>query len=259
MVQQWLYEQQLMNKMIQYLTSLGAPRSFYYLCEKLLPWCFIVSLITIGYGTIAGLWLAPTDYQQGDAYRIIYIHVPCAFLSLLIYMSIAFQSAIFLIWRIKVADIIAYCAAPLGAFFTLGALITGSLWGKPMWGTWWIWDARLTSELILLFLYLGYMGLYNAIPNPRSAAKMCAILAIIGAVDIPIIHYSVYWWNTLHQGATLSLTRPSIATPMLIPLLSMIIGFSFYCLGILCIRIRTQIIKRENSQQWVQALLRRSA
>jgi len=243
-----------LQTILQPLVRLGAPKQCYALCEKVFPWFFMLSVCAIGYGTVAGLWFAPADYQQGDAYRIIYVHVPCAFLSMLLYLGLAVQSAIFLIWRIKMADIIAYCLAPVGAFFTLGALITGALWGKPMWGTWWIWDARLTSELVLLFLYIGYMGLYNAIPNPALAAKVGAILAIVGAVDLPIIHYSVYWWNTLHQGATLSLTRASISTPMLIPLLSMIAGFGFYTVAVLCIRIRAEILQRDKTTKWVQAL-----
>lgn len=245
--------------MLQAIINLGSPRRFYRFCGACLPWCVGLSIVTIGYGLVGGLFIAPSDYQQGEAYRIIYVHVPCAMLSLLLYVSMAINSAIFLIWRIKLADLVAYCMAPIGMVFTLCALVTGSIWGKPMWGTWWIWDARLTSELILLFLYVGYLGLYHAIPNQRTAAKACAILAIIGVVDIPIIHYSVYWWNTLHQGATISqFSTPAIDIEMLKPLLSMILGFGFYTLSILCLRARTEIIKRGQHNQWVSALMKKN-
>lgn len=242
--------------MLQTIINLGSPRRFYHLCGQLLPWFTALSMIALAYGTIAGLFIAPADYQQGEGYRIIFVHVPCAMLSMLIYVSIAMCSAIFLIWRIKLADVMAYCLAPIGAFITFCALVTGAIWGKPMWGTWWIWDARLTSELILFFLYLGYIGLYAAIPDPKAAAKACAILALVGVVDIPIIHYSVYWWNTLHQGATITkFAQPSISSAMLIPLLSMIIGCALYVASLLCIRMRTEILRRGVHSQWVNALI----
>lgn len=215
-------------------------------------------IATMAYGIIGGLFFAPPDYLQGEGFRIIYVHVPCAIFSLAIYMAIALFSAIFIIWRVKIADMIAFTAAPVGAFFTLCALITGAIWGKPMWGTWWIWDARLTSELILLFLYLGYIGLYHAIEQPKVAAKACAIFALVGVIDIPIIHYSVYWWSTLHQGATITkLGKPAIETSMLLPLLSMIVGVAFYVITLLCVRVRTVILQRESHQQWVHSLLQR--
>lgn len=241
--------------MIHFGTQLGMPRNFYDVCGKLMPWSLIPGLLAIVYGTIGGLWFTPPDYQQGEAYRIIYVHVPCAMLSLLIYLAMAVFSGIFLIWRIKVADVLAYSIAPIGAFLTFAALVTGAIWGKPMWGTWWIWDARLTSELILLFLYLGYIGLYQAIPSQKAAAKMCAILAIIGALDIPVIHYSVYWWNTLHQGATISrLGAPAIDRSMYYPLFSMIIGFTLYVVALSCVRARTEIMRREQNNKWVRGL-----
>ncbi len=248
----------MFKKIIQKLTQLGSSRRFYHFCGKW-PWYLAIAAVALAYGTIAGLFIAPADYQQGDAFRIMYVHVPCAMLSLMLYGAMALFSAIFLIWRIKIADILSRCAAPMGACFTLCALITGSIWGKPMWGTWWIWDARLTSELILLFLYLGYIGLYQGISDPKIAAKASAILAIVGAVDIPIIHYSVYWWNTLHQGATVAKWgRPAIENSMLIPLLSMIIGFCFYTAAILCVRVRTEILRREGNSRWVNALLHKN-
>lgn len=242
----------IMNKII----GLGTPRRFYYFLGTLQPWCWLLSLVAIAYGTYAGLFIVPADYLQGDGFRIIYVHVPCAMLSLFIYIGMSVFSAIYLIWRVKIADIMAYSLAPIGALFTFCALVTGAIWGKPMWGTWWIWDARLTSELILLFLYLGYIGLYAAIPQKKSAAKACAILSLVGVIDIPIIHYSVYWWNTLHQGATISkLSAPSIDSSMLMPLLSMVIGFSLYVLGIICLKVRTEILNRESKNQWVVSLI----
>ncbi|MGE3319289.1 MAG: heme ABC transporter permease [Candidatus Berkiella sp.] len=245
-----------MNKMIQYLISLGSPRRFYQFCTRMQPWCFAISLLALAYGLIAGLYIAPADYLQGDGFRIIYVHVPCAILSLMLYVVLALSSAIYLIWRVKIADMIAYCLAPIGALFTFLALVTGAIWGKPMWGTWWIWDARLTSELILLFLYMGYMGLYSAIANPKTAAKVSAIFALIGLIDIPIIHYSVYWWNTLHQGATISrFAKPAIDSSMLWPLLSMIVGMAVYTSAIMCVKLRTQVIRRESNRRWVQLLI----
>ncbi len=242
--------------MIKALISLGTPRRFYHFLGLIQPWSLIIGLIAILLGSYYGLFVAPKDYLQGDGFRIIYVHVPCAFLSLMIYVAMALFSTIYLIWRIKIADMMAYSLAPVGAFFCLCALITGAIWGKPMWGTWWIWDARLTSELILLFLYLGYMGLYAALPSKKTAAKACAILSIIGVIDIPIIHYSVYWWSTLHQGATISkLAKPSIEGSMLMPLLIMIVGFAFYVIGIAAMKVRAEILSREGANQWVAAML----
>lgn len=241
---------------LQPLINLGTPRRFYQFCSAMQPWCFVFGLLTLAYGLIAGLFIAPADYLQGEGFRIIYVHVPCAMLSMLLYVVLAMASAVYLIWRIKVADLIAYCVAPIGALLTFCALVTGAIWGKPMWGTWWIWDARLTSELILLFLYIGYIGLYSAIANPKSAAKISAIFALIGLVDIPIIHYSVYWWNTLHQGATISrFAKPAIDSSMLWPLLAMIAGMGLYVSAIMCLKLRTQILSREADKRWVQLLI----
>lgn len=229
-----------------------APQYFYRTAGYLLPWLGSLSLLLFVYGLIGGLVLAPPDYQQGDAFRIIYIHVPSAFLSLMVYMVMAIAAAIGLIWRIKLADVIVAASAPLGAWFTLLALVTGSIWGKPMWGTWWVWDARLTSELILLFLYLGVIALRAAIPERDKAAKASAILLIVGIINIPIIHYSVYWWNTLHQGDTLRLFGPSLIAPsMLHPLLAMIAAFIFYYATVMLLRARTEILIRERKSNWV--------
>ena len=240
-------------KLIQQLSS---PRYFYQLSGKLIPWVTAIFAVLFFYGLMGGLLLAPPDYQQGDAFRIIYIHVPCAALSLFVYLCMSIAVIINLVWKIKLADVIAKVSAPMGAMFTFLALVTGSIWGKPMWGTWWIWDARLTSELILLFLYIGYIGLYSAIANPKSAAKISAIFALIGLVDIPIIHYSVYWWNTLHQGATISrFAKPAIESSMLWPLLAMIAGMGLYVSAIMCLKLRTQILSREADKRWVQLLI----
>ncbi len=218
----------------------------YVFLGKCLPWFVIITVLAFGYGLLGGLYWAPTDAKQGEAFRIIYVHVPSAILSLSVYSIIFLGSVIYLVWRIKVADIICRVTAPLGASYTLIALLTGAIWGKPMWGTFWIWDARLSSELILLFLYLGYMALRSAIEEPLVAARLCSIFAIIGMIDIPIVHFSVEWWNTLHQGPSIiKFAKPSIAPEMLYPLLSMIIAFGFFYLMILCIRTRTEILKYE--------------
>jgi heme exporter protein C len=202
------------------------------------------------------LVLAPADYQQGDSFRIIYIHVPSAWMSLFVYMVMAISGAIGLVWHIKLAEIVSISSAGIGAAFTFIALVTGSLWGKPMWGTWWVWDARLTSELILLFLYMGVIGLYGAIEDKRTAARAVAILALVGVVNIPIIHYSVEWWNTLHQGATVAkFDKPSMHPDMLIPLLVMAMAFKvFYAIALL-MRCRNEVLQREQNNRWVDEIL----
>jgi len=232
-------------------------KHFYVTSRRILPWIILFSIVLISYGLVGGLFLSPPDYQQGDGFRIIYVHVPSSFMSLLIYSLMGVHSIIFLIWRIKLADIIAEASSLIGATFTLMALITGAIWGKPMWGTWWVWDARLTSELILLFLYVGYMGLRSSSLDWRIASKRCAILAIIGLVDIPIIHFSVEWWHTLHQGATLAkFAKPSIDTLMLYPLISMIIGFFFFYISIVLIRVRAIILYRERHTEWASNIVK---
>jgi heme exporter protein C len=201
------------------------------------------------------LLFAPADYQQGDSFRIIYVHVPAAWMSMFVYVVMASAGAIGLIWKIKMADVIAWASAPLGASFTFLALATGSLWGKPMWGAWWVWDARLTSELILLFLYLGFIALGSAIEDKRTAANACAVLALVGLVNIPIIHFSVEWWNTLHQGATVTkFDKPSIDTRMLIPLLVMWLAFMTYYATTVLMRARVEVLQRERNNSWVQEL-----
>jgi heme exporter protein C len=211
------------------------------------------------WGLYGGLVQAPADYQQSDAFRIIYVHVPAAWMSLFIYVMMAIAGAIGIIWHVKMAEIVCVSSAPIGAMFTFLALATGSLWGKPMWGTWWVWDARLTSELILLFLYFGVMALYSAIEDKRMAARAVAILALVGLVNIPIIHYSVEWWNTLHQGPTVTkFDKPSMDTSMLIPLLVMAVAFKVYYFIALLLRMRVEILNRERNSKWVKELVRLS-
>lgn len=211
----------------------------------------LMALVGMGYGLYGGLWLAPPDYQQGDCFRIIYIHVPFAFLSLALYAAMGILSLIFLIWRIKIADMMAYSIAPVGALFAFLALVTGSIWGKPMWGTWWIWDARLTSELILFFLYLGYLALYGALSHAHSNKLAPALLAVVGLVDLPIIHYSVYWWHTLHQGATLSrFAKPAMDSAMLIPLLAMLFGMLGLTVWLVGSRLQLNILRHATDQTW---------
>ncbi|PPC92312.1 MAG: heme ABC transporter permease [Methylobacter sp.] len=239
----------------RFLHRMASPPHFYAITERLMPWLWGIFSLLLLSGLYSGLFLAPPDYQQGESYRIIFIHVPSAWMSLFIYSVMAMAGAIALVWRIKLAEVVAISSAPVGAGFTFIALVTGSLWGKPMWGTWWVWDARLTSELILLFLYLGVIGLYNAIDDKRSASRAVAILALVGVVNIPIIHYSVEWWSTLHQGPTVTkLDKPSIHVSMLIPLLIMAVAFKFYYLIAMLQRAKTEVLVREQNAQWVKSM-----
>lgn len=231
----------------------ASPKTSFDWAGRLLPWITLLTVCTFGYGLLGGLWQAPADYQQGDAYRVIFIHVPTAAWSLGIYVIMSAAALIHLVWKIKIADIVAKLSAPIGASFTLLALITGSIWGKPTWGTWWIWDARLTSELILLFIYGGIIALRNTIPEPQLASQVSGILTLVGLVNIPIIHYSVDWWQTLHQGATiLKLSAPSIAPSMLYPLLAMLAAFFLYYLLVLLMGLRYELLKREQHTHWVR-------
>ncbi|MFT5893479.1 MAG: heme exporter protein C [bacterium] len=231
----------------------------YRFAGHLAPWLAALCLLSLAAGLYLGLVVAPADYEQGDSYRIIYIHVPAAWMSMFVYMVMATSSAIFLIWRLKIADIVAVASAPIGAAFTAVALITGSFWGKPMWGTWWIWDARLTSELLLLFLYLGYLALRGAFDSPQSASRAAAILAVVGVVNIPVIHFSVEWWNTLHQPATIAkFDKPSMHISMLRPLLLMVLAFQLLYFHNLMVRVRALILQRESRASWVAELAEKS-
>ncbi|MCP4408392.1 MAG: heme ABC transporter permease [Gammaproteobacteria bacterium] len=235
--------------------QLSSPRYFYAISDRFALWLGVACALSLIIGLYLGLVVAPADYQQGDSYRIIFIHVPSAWMSLFIYVVMAISAAIGLIWRIKLAEIMAISSAPIGASFTFLALATGSLWGKPMWGTWWVWDGRLTSELILLFLYLGVISLHNAIEDKRTAARAVAILALVGVVNIPIIHYSVEWWNTLHQGPTVTkFDAPSIHLSMLIPLLVMALAFKLYYAAVVLLRARCEVLERERNSRWVREL-----
>lgn len=242
--------------MMQLLHRLASPKHFYDQAGRVIPWLAGTTVILLLCGLYGGLVLAPPDYQQGESYRIIYIHVPSAWMSLFIYVVMAVSGAIGLIWRLKLADVVIASSAPIGASFTFIALATGSLWGKPMWGTWWVWDARLTSELILLFLYLGIIGLQSAFEDKRIAGRAAAVLVLVGVVNIPIIHYSVEWWNTLHQGPTVTkLDAPSIHLSMLIPLLLMALAFTLYYVTVLLMRARCEVLERERRSAWAQELV----
>jgi heme exporter protein C len=234
----------------------GSPPHFYRLARRLTPWFGWPALILCLYGVIAGLGFAPPDYQQGDGFRIIYVHAPAAWLSLMVYVVMATSAAVGLIWRMNVAHAVAASCAPIGASFTALALATGMLWGRPMWGTYWEWDPRLTSELLLLFLYLGYMGLRNAIEDLSRADRASAVLAIVGVVNVPIIHYSVTWWNSLHQAPTvMKFGRPTMPASMLLPLLAMLLGFSLYFVALLLTRARGQVLRRERNARWITEAL----
>ena len=243
--------------MWKFIHQLASPPHFYRIAQILIPWLAVPGLLLIGYGAFAGLFLAPMDYQQGDAFRIIYVHVPSAYLSMLAYMTMAVSAGIGLIWRIKLSHAVAAAAAPLGAWFTFLALATGSIWGKPMWGTWWEWgDPRLTSELIMLFLYFGYMALRGAIDDTSKADRASAVLALVGAVNVPIIHFSVEWWSSLHQGPTLIKEGgPAMDPGMLYPLLAMIFGFTLIFGALLLRRVRAEVLFRERRTRWVKDLV----
>ncbi len=240
-----------------WLHRFSSPAYFYRFAGKAIPWLAAITGLLLLAGLYGGLVLAPADYQQGDSYRIIFIHVPSAWMSLFIYMVMATAGGIGLIWHIKLAEVIAASSAPIGASFTFIALATGSLWGKPMWGTWWVWDARLTSELILLFLYFGVIALQSAGEDKRTASRASAILALVGVINIPIIHFSVEWWNTLHQGATVSkMDAPSIHTSMLVPLLIMAVACKFYYATSLLMRARAELLDREHNSHWIRDALK---
>jgi heme exporter protein C len=233
--------------------KLASPPYVYNTAAALTPWLLAFAALALGYGLIDGLVFAPPDYQQGEAYRIIFVHVPGAFMSQFVYVTMAVSGAIGLIWRIKVAHAVSAAAAPIGASFAILALGTGSLWGKPMWGTYWAWDPRLTTELIMLFLYFGVASLRSAFEDAGRGDRAAALLAIIGVVNVPIVHYSVVWWNSLHQGATIAkLGKPSIELSMLWPLLSMFLGFMLFFFAVLCMRVQGEVLSRERQAAWVR-------
>ena len=237
--------------------KLGSPKLFYEITGRWLPYFSTVAFLLIACGTIWALAFVPEDYQQGNTVRIMYIHVPTAILAQSTYMMMAVAGAIYLIWNMKLADMVAKSIAIIGASVTALALITGAIWGKPTWGTYWVWDARLTSMLLQLFLFFGYIALREAFDDVVKAGKASAILALVGLINIPIIKYSVDWWHTLHQPASFKLTeKPAMPPEMWVPLLVMVIGF--YCLFavILMMRTRNEILQREHRSKWVQALVK---
>ena len=234
------------------LYNFAAPSRFDALAGALMPWLWAAAAILAVAGLYIGFLVAPTDATQGDAYRIIYLHVPAAWMSMLLYLAMAFWAAIGWAFRARMASMLARAIAPTGAMFTVLALWTGALWGKPTWGAWWVWDARLTSELILLFLYLGYLALVTAIDDQRRSDQAGALLSLVGAVNIPVIYFSVKWWNTLHQGATISMTAaPKMASIMLTAMLLMTLACWAYAFAVVFTRARAIILERERHTQWV--------
>lgn len=234
----------------------ASPKYFYPLAGRLIPWLGALTVVLLAIGLYLALFVAPPDYQQGESVRIMYIHVPAAWMSMFIYVVMAGAGAAGLVWNTKLAEVAARGCAPIGASFTLLALATGSLWGKPMWGTWWAWDARITSELILLFLYVGFMALQAAIDDPKRAARAAAILALVGVVNIPIIYFSVEWWNTLHQPASVGrVGGPAIHPSLLVPLLVMALAFKAYFVTVLLMRMRNDILERERHTSWVAEII----
>jgi heme exporter protein C len=230
-----------------------SPKLFFKFSQSVLPVFYLLFIILLAYGGIAGLFFVPADYLQGDAFRILYVHAPCAFLSLFIYVVMSGAAVAVLVFRLTLAPLVIKHSATLGAGFTLLALITGSLWGKPMWGTWWLWDARLTSELILFFLYLAIILCQSALAQKPRGERAVSILILVGLIDIPIIHYSVYWWNTLHQGASLKLTSSStIDSSMIYPLLSMIAAFLLYYAIVLFLRMGHELIALNENSHWLE-------
>lgn len=237
-----------------------SPKHFYRISGAFIPWLATIAGLLIAIGTVWGLAFAPPDYVQGNSYRIIFIHVPAASIALSAYFTLAICGVISLVWKIKTAEMVARAIALIGAWFCFLALVTGAVWGKPTWGTYWVWDARLTSMLILLFLYLGVIALYNAYDSSATGAKAAAILAIVGVVNLPIIKYSVVWWNTLHQGATFTLTeKPKMPIDMWLPLLVMILGFYTLFALLTILKSRTIILQRERRSQWVRELVKAAA
>lgn len=234
----------------------GSPPHVYRLAGRLTPWFAWPAAITILIGLYGGLVLAPPDYQQGDGFRIIYVHAPSAWLSVMIYTTMASAAFVGLVWRMKVAHAVAASCAGIGAWFTVVSLVTGMLWGKPMWGTYWVWDPRLTAQLILLFLFFGYMALRAAIDDASRADRASALLAVVGIVNVPIIRFSVDWWNSIHQApSVMKLGRPTMPVDMLMPLLLMLLGFTLYFAAVLTIRLRAEVLRRERQASWLREVL----
>lgn len=238
-----------------FIHKLGSPKWFYTISTRLQPWFWAAAALLLIIGSLWGLVFAPADYQQGHSFRIIYVHVPAAILAQSCFIMLAVSGVVYLVWKIKIADMAASVIAPFGAAMTFIALFSGAVWGVPTWGTWWVWDARLTSMLIQLFLYFGVIALRGAFASRDSGARAAAVLALVGMVNIPIIKYSVEWWNTLHQPATFTLTeRPAMPVEMWLPLLVMLLGFYCFFIALVLMRTRSEILKRESSKRWVREL-----
>jgi heme exporter protein C len=243
------------NRLINWF-KYASPQNFYPMAGKLIPWFWVLAAVFGSAGLYLGFLVAPTDAQQGEGYRIIFLHVPASWMSMFIYLVMAFWAALGLAFNTRLSGMMATALAPTGALFAFLSLWTGALWGKPMWGAWWVWDARLTSELILLFLYIGFIALQSAIDDPRRADKAGAILALVGVVNVPIIYFSVKWWNTLHQGSSVSLTKsPSMAMTMLWGMLLCALGCWMYSIAVALMRARSIMLERERHTEWVRALL----
>jgi heme exporter protein C len=233
----------------------SSPQAFYPLAGRMLPWFAAAAAVFAAAGLYVGFFVAPTDFQQGESYRIIFVHVPASWMSMFIYLVMAGWAALGLAFQTRLSGMMATALAPTGAMFAFLSLWTGALWGKPTWGTYWVWDARLTSELILFFLYLGFMALQAAIDDPRRADRAGAVLALVGAVNIPIIYFSVQWWNTLHQGASVSLTRsPTMAATMFTGMILMVLAFWMYSIAVALARVRAIILERERMAGWTRDL-----
>ncbi len=243
-----------MNPVLLWFHRTGSPPNFDRFAARWAPWSFALALLGFAIGIYGALFAVPADYQQGDNFRILYIHVPSAWMSLFIFVAMAIQSFIALVWRIKTCELLAMACAPIGAAFTLITLVTGSIWGKPTWGTWWTWDPRLTSELVTLFLYVGVIGLYGAIEDRRAAARAAGFLALLGLVNIPIVHFSVQWWNTLHQGSTIRLIGPSkMDASMMWPLIATTLASKAWFVGSLLQRARAMNLEQESGKDWARA------
>jgi heme exporter protein C len=241
--------------MMQKLFHYASPQTFYPLAGKLWPLFALLGTGLTMWGLWLGMFVAPTDFQQGEGYRIIFVHVPVSWMSMVIYLAMAFWALLGMTFNTRLSGMMCQALAPTGAIFAFLSLWTGALWGKPMWGAWWVWDARLTSELILFFLYLGYIALTSAIDDPRRADKAGGILAVVGALNVPVIYLSVKWWNTLHQGASVSLTKgSSMAQIMLEAMLIMGVAFWMYAIAMALYRVRSIILVRERHAQWVADL-----
>ncbi len=243
--------------MWRWLHPLAEPRTSYRLARRLILWLGLPALALLLVGTLWGMLWAPADCKQGDGFRIIYLHVPAAFLSMGLYAGMALMGAVALIWQHRFSGYALAALGAVGAPMTAVALLTGAIWGKPMWGAWWVWDARLTSELILLFLYIGVLALYHGYPDRSQAGRAASILALVGVVNLPIIHYSVVWWNTLHQGATIAkIGNPAIAADMLWPLLINLLGFSLLCGALVSALFANEMLRREAHRPWVKQVIR---